>query len=101
MAIHNADQVVDKVLELVNGFDFDRCFLMMRAVGWKWAIGNEYRTPTIEEMKDKCFGLLLEADRKQTVTATGGFEARYAKKDGCVTLELRFIGYRSWADYEA
>lgn len=100
MTIHNTDQVVRKVLEIVNNFKFDRCLLMMQAVDWKWAIGSELRTPTIDEMKDKCFGLLLEADRKQTVTATGGFEARYARKDGQVTLSLRFIGYQDWADYE-
>jgi hypothetical protein len=94
------DLAASKALELVNNFKFDRCLLMMQAVDWKWAIGNEFRQPTVDEMKNKCFGLLLEAERMETVTSTGGFEARYERRGDKVTLSLRFVGWQNWANYD-
>lgn len=69
------------IIELVEAFDFEKVEKVMIALDWKWAFSEELRTPTINEMRDKCFDLLFAADRAKTTVCSGGFEASYKIND--------------------
>lgn len=63
------------IIELIEAFDFEKVEKVMIATDWKWAFSKELRTPTIDEMRDKCLSLLICADRDIDTVSSGGFEA--------------------------
>lgn len=73
----SADLTISRIIDLVNGFNFDRVHKIMIATDWKWARPDGLRTPTIDEMRDHCVNLLINADREKTTISSGGFEAIY------------------------
>lgn len=88
----STDLAISRIIDLVNGFNFDRVHKVMAASEWKWARPDGLRTPTIDEMRDHCVNLLINADRENTTIGSGGFEA-ICKVDDCgrKTFKLQFI----------
>lgn len=78
---------VDKVIEK---FNFDRVHQAMVALDWKWGNlpDNEFRVPTIDEIRATAYRLLCEAMREYTCISTGGFSARYDSKTKKLTLQF-------------
>lgn len=69
------------IIELIEAFDFEKVEKVMIALDWKWAFSEGLRTPTIDEMRDKCFNLLICAERDNDTVSSGGFEASYKVND--------------------
>jgi hypothetical protein len=69
------------IIELVEAFDFEKVEKVMIALDWKWAFSKELRIPTIDEMRDTCFNLLIYAERDNDTVSSGGFEASYKIND--------------------
>ena len=68
--------------DIVAKFDFERVVKIMDAINWKWCIHltNEFRRPTIDEMKIQVqvlFNSSIAAMRRMDAEATssGGFNA--------------------------
>lgn len=99
MSVFTPDHVIDQILSLIDSFNYERVEKTMVALDWKWSTTTGLVRPSVEAMKDKCFGLLIEAERRQDTVATGGFVASYKKKDGRVTLKLTFNVAEGWVDY--
>lgn len=80
------------IIELIEAFDFEKVEKVMIATDWKWGFSRESRTPTIDEMRDKCLCLLFTANSEKTNVSSGGFEATY-KVDDCdrEVFTLKFI----------
>jgi|LakMenEpi03Aug12_release.lakeMendotaPanAssembly.Ray.scaffolds.fasta_scaffold1359239_1 hypothetical protein len=72
---------IDAIYELLRSFNFEKVEKTMRALEWKWAVGQELRVPEIDEMKDTCSRLLNAAARDKTTIGSGGFEASYKIDD--------------------
>jgi hypothetical protein len=72
---------IDAIYELLRSFNFEKVEKTMRALEWKWAVGQELRVPEIDEMKDTCSRLLNAAARDKTTVSSGGFEASYKIDD--------------------
>ena len=69
-------EVIDKAIE---DLDIKSIRKYMKSTGWKWAMGNEFRTPTKKELRKEARRLILLAIEKEgTEVATGGFMARYS-----------------------
>lgn len=86
------DKTTDAIFELLENFNFERVEKLMHAIDWKWAMHDGLRFPTIDEMRDKCIGLLFSAKRDYDVVSTGGFQASYKVNDeGEEIFTLRFI----------
>ena len=69
------------IIELVEAFDFEKVEKVMIALDWKWGSSQELRTPTIDEMRDKCLQMLFTANCEKTTVSSGGFEASYEVND--------------------
>ena len=69
------------IIELIEAFDFEKVEKVMIALDWKWGSSQELRTPTIDEMRDKCLQMLFTANREKTTVSSGGFEASYKVDD--------------------
>jgi hypothetical protein len=72
---------IDAIYEVLRSFNFEKVEKTMRALEWKWAVGQELRVPEIDEMKDTCSRLLNAAARDKTTISSGGFEASYKIDD--------------------
>jgi hypothetical protein len=95
--IVSTDKTTDAIFKLINAFDFERVEKLMHAVDWKWAMYDGLRFATIDEMRDKCIGLLFSAKRDHDVVSTGGFQASYKVNDeGEEIFTLRFIAAENY-----
>lgn len=94
---NSTDASIDAMLELVNGFNFERVEKVMIALDWKWAMGKELRTPTVDEMRDKCFNLLIVADRDKDTISTGGFQASCKVENDRKYFTLKFIAAQDYS----
>jgi hypothetical protein len=87
--------------DLVNKFNFERVAKIMDAINWRWRIHstNEFRRPTIDEMKIQVqvlFNSSIAAMRKmdQAATGSGGFNAickKSASSSSGYELRLEFV----------
>ena len=87
--------------DLVNKFNFERVAKIMDAINWRWCIHstNEFRRPTIDEMKIQVqvlFNSSIAAMRKmdQAATGSGGFNAickKSASSSSGYELRLEFV----------
>lgn len=90
--ITSTDKTIDTIFELLRTFNFERIEKMMHAADWKWARFDGLRTPTIDEMRDHCINILLNAKRNNDVISSGGFQASFKiNEDGKEVFTLRFI----------
>jgi hypothetical protein len=65
----------DKIMER---FDFEKVLAHMDQVDWKWQSADEYRRPTIFELRGTarfCLSNVIETDDPSSNTGTGGFRA--------------------------
>ena len=86
------------IIELIEAFDFDKVEKVMIATDWKWAFSKELRTPTIDEMRDKCLHLLICAERDHDTVSSGGFEASCKVNDyDREIFTLKFIATWNYA----
>jgi hypothetical protein len=72
---------IDAIYEVLRSFNFEKVEKTMRALEWKWAVGQELRVPEIDEMRGTCSILLNAAARDKTTISSGGFEASYKIDD--------------------
>ena len=72
---------IDTIFEILKEFNFEKVEKVMIATDWKWARPDGLRTPTIDEMKDLCISLLINAEKETTTISSGGFEARCKIKE--------------------
>lgn len=89
---------MNAIENILDRFNFERVHYCMKALDWKWRQGDgTVSVPTIEELKTKA-GYLLVKSIKETVIATGGFEATYLKdtEDNIENFSLAFL--LSWWD---
>lgn len=87
--------------DLINKFNFDRVVKVMDVLDWKWMIhsSNEFRRPTVDEMKiqihvlfNSCISWMDRTDRASS--SSGGFVAtcKKLKSDyGSYELKLEFV----------
>lgn len=70
---------MDAIDNILDKFNFERVHYCMKVLEWKWRKADgTVSVPTLEELKTKAGYLLIKAI-KETVIATGGFEATYLK----------------------
>lgn len=80
--------VVPKVDEIVDNFDFERVHEVMESLNWGWA-QSEGRVPEIAEMKTFVRNLFLDLYKYESnQVSCGGF---VAEKDEDDELELSFV----------
>ena len=91
------DKTTDAIFDLLDRFNFERIEKLMHAIDWKWAMYDGLRFATIDEMRDKCIGLLFSAKRDSHVVSSGGFQASYKINDeGEEIFTLRFIATENY-----
>ena len=96
---HN-DAVIDSIFKIVERFNFERIEKIMLAADWKWSKFSEFRTPTIDEMKDHCINLMIRAERDQTTVSSGGFSAEFEiLDDGRKAISLSFVAAETYEIY--
>jgi hypothetical protein len=82
---------IDKIWDdIEENFDWDRLWVAMDAVGWKWVLAEDRGVPRISELKKEAKRLVYTAYEKHTFIATGGFEAEYSEEYGTVALQFVF-----------
>ena len=81
-SVANLGRAYMAVDEIIEKFDFDKVIKVMDALDWKWMIhsSNEFRCPTIDEMKIQIHVLFNSSiswmDRIDKATSgSGGFNA--------------------------
>lgn len=85
----------DKIDEILDNFDFERCLIAMNALGWKY---HDVVALDSLDLKKKARGLLLSCikclDTSNFYASSGGFDAERVGDD----LSLRFVVERgeSW-----
>jgi hypothetical protein len=79
-SVANLGRAYMAVDEIIEKFDFDKVIKVMDALDWKWMIhsSNEFRRPTIDEMKIQIHVLFNSSiswmDRiDKAVSGSGGF----------------------------
>jgi hypothetical protein len=93
----NIDKIWDDIEE---NFDWDRLWVAMDAVGWKWALAEGGGVPRISELKREAKRLVYTAYGERTFIATGGFEAEYSEEYDTVALQFVFRQWEGEASYE-
>lgn len=84
---------MDAIQNILDRFNFERVHYCMKALDWKWRQADgTISVPTIDELRAKA-GYLLVKSIKETVIATGGFEATYLKdtEDNIENFSLAFL----------
>lgn len=78
----------EKIIDILDNFDFERVHKAMIALEWNWylGIGGE-GIPSVGALHKAAMRLLSEAWTKKTTFSSGGFSAEYDDGD----LILRFI----------
>lgn len=69
----------DDINEVIDKFRFERVYITMQALDWKWRDGGKSFIPTIAQLKQKAREL-LEQSIKTKVVSSGGFIAKYHPK---------------------
>lgn len=59
----------------MTNFDFKKVESYMRLTNWTWAMGDEQRVPTLEEIKTCAYDLLNSLEDYESYASTGGFTA--------------------------
>ena len=49
------------VNDIIKEFDFAKCHIAMTLLNWRWATVGEWRSPTIQELKDSARDHLIRA----------------------------------------
>jgi hypothetical protein len=94
-------RVIDRIwADIEENFDWDRLWVAMDAVGWRWAISEGGGVPSISELKREAKRLVYTAYGERTFIATGGFEAEYSEEYGTVSLRFVFGEWEGEASYE-
>lgn len=98
------DYQSELIEDLLERFNFEKVYIAMTALDWKWANVMEdgsLTVPTIERMKRSCRNILYRSINDKSV-GTGGFEARYYAPDGNEieeeTFALKFVVTQSFAN---
>ena len=93
-----------KINDIMDNFDFHTVHSVMKFLGWKYAfLKGEYRIPSIDEIRDFAFDLLVRAATEKTDIASGGFRAVYDGPDAnnpdrFIQLEFILTDYEGFAD---
>lgn len=81
-----------KIRDIMNNFDFDKVQDVMQFVGWHWGLSkNESGIPSKDELKKFALDLLIDAAKKHTWIASGGFRVQYEDPNEDDSLRERFI----------
>jgi hypothetical protein len=83
--------VNDEIEYIIETFKFDRVYIAMTALDWKWR--NPHEVPTIVRLKQQAIILLETAYKEQITVTTGGLQAKYHPpiKDADPILSLSFV----------
>ncbi len=98
-----ADLTFSTVARCLERFNFERVHAMMAVADWKWSLGSgpdDFRVPTIQEVKDQAERLLYAAVREEDTVATGGLVASYNDKHERASLTLKFVAAETWQEYK-
>lgn len=91
---------MDAIDAILDKFNFERVHYCMKALDWKWCRADgTVSVPTLEELKSKASYLLVKSI-KETVIATGGFEATYLKDTENNTENFSLAFLIAWWDEE-
>ena len=79
--------------EILANFDFDSVHAVMTAMGWKWAVTDGYRVPTIDELRVHALSIVRDAYNdfvvtKKTAGVSGGGLSVVIYENGHVTLDF-------------
>ena len=74
--------------EILKDFDFEKCYLTMALLNWKWARAGGYRTPTIEELKESAKGHLISAIEGIKNEPKMGIDSPYSVSSGCLKASV-------------
>lgn len=72
------DELLTKVNQILEHFDFEKVHTYMEATNWGWATSEGYKVPSIDQIKDQARRLLIDAVWEEEHVAnisTGGFHA--------------------------
>ncbi len=87
------EEIKAKMVEdIMENFDFERVHKAMVTLDWLWFIDNEYRIPTLEEIKTHAGKMMLDALNGMPY-ATGGFYCTY--KNGILELSFELASWFS------
>ena len=67
---------VAKIHNILKNFDFEKVHAIMKGLDWKWAFAKD-GIPSVEELKDEAYRILIMACEEETHISTGGFKAVY------------------------
>lgn len=76
-----------KTKKILKNFDFEKVHEVMNHLNWVWYNNEEYKVPTVKELKRTAKELIKEIKKADVdVIATGGFEVR--KDKDSITLQF-------------
>ena len=70
--------------EILTEVDFDRVYISMKAMGWKWFINGAMQVPSLWDIKKEVYNKLEKAYKKQMYISGGGIVCDC--RDGIVRL---------------
>ena len=62
---------------ILSKFNFERVYIAMTALDWKWRDGGVLAVPSIPQLKQTAKRLLETAAIEKTTACSGGFQAKY------------------------
>ena len=93
-----------KINDIMDNFDFDCVHRVMEFLNWKWVFAKTSSgVPSIDEIRDFAFDLLVRAAKEKTNIASGGFKAVYEDSDEdnpdkFIQLEFILTDYEGFAE---
>ena len=73
---HLSSIEIAKVKNIMKNFNFEKVHNLMKILGWKWVFAKD-GIPSVEELKDEAYRILITACEEETHISTGGFKAVY------------------------
>lgn len=87
-SIQKRGENMKKTKKILKNFDFEKVHEVMNHLNWVWYNNEEYKVPTVKELKRTAKELIKEIKKVDVdVIATGGFEVRKNKD----TITLQFV----------
>ena len=103
--IHDLDREMTlKINDIMDNFDFDCVHRVMEFLNWKWVFANTSSgVPSIDEIRDFAFDLLVRAAKEKTDIASGGFKVVYEDSDAdnpdkFIQLEFILTDYEGFSE---
>lgn len=98
--IANRELVEERLDSIMDNFNFERVYNVMKAIDWKWVKkDSSYGVPTVDEIKEKAANLLWNlVNSDVNLISTGGLEVSKDFSDyDDPFIQLKFV-VEEWAE---